>query len=947
MKQILRTLGLVALLICINLQQVSAQGQMPPIPMDKNVRIGKLDNGLTYYIRHNAKPEKRVEFYIAQKVGSIQEEPAQRGLAHFLEHMCFNGTKNFPGDERGPGIVEWCETKGIKFGANLNAYTSVDETVYNISGVPTENENVVDSCLLILHDWSNAVLLKDEEIDKERGVIHEEWRQRNSGIMRVYTNALPVLFAGTKFSDCMPIGSIDVIDNFPYQAIRDYYHKWYRPDLQGIIVVGDIDVDAMEAKIKKTFADIPAPVNAAERVYYTVGDNQEPLIYVGTDKEIQNATVYIMFKHDATPNEAKSNMMYMVQNYIMGMVNSMLNTRLNEIRQSANPPFLSAGVGYGSLLVTKAKDAYQASITCKPEGVAEAMKVVLQELERVRRYGFTATEYERARANYLQAVESAYNERANAKSGAYVDEYVRHFLDAEPAPGIEFEYQMMNQIVPNLPIEVINQTIQQGNFITENNQVVFVAGPEKEGVTYPTNEEIKAMLNGMKDLKVEPYVDKVSNEPLLKEIPQGGSIVSEEKNGIYGTTVLTLSNGVKVYLKPTDFKADEIRMSGRSWGGTSLYDDNEILNASYLSSVATLGGFGNHSKIELSKLLAGKKVAVSASVSSLQESVGGSCSPKDFETLMQLTYLTFTAPRKDLEAFASYKSRVKTQMENAAANPLSSFSDTISKVMYPNHPRVFSMQPEMLEELDYDRILEMYKERFADADDFQFYFVGNIDIEKVKPLIAQYIGALPSLKGKENFIDRKTYPVKGEVVKEYAKKQETPMATIAMIYNGKCKLTLKNSIVLSYLNQILRMLYTEEVREKEGGTYGVSNDISLSKYPKEKMTLQISYQTDPSKKDHLNKIIDAQLEKVATEGPSEEHIQKVKEYMLKSYNDSQKENGYWMSNLMEYHTSGIDRTDGYDTIVNNVTAKDIQKMAASLLKQGNKVTVIMTVPEAE
>ena len=947
MKKILCTLGMIALFICINFQYALAQDQMPPIPIDKNVRIGKLENGLTYYIRHNSKPENRVEFYIAQKVGSIQEEPAQRGLAHFLEHMCFNGTKNFPGDENGLGIIKWCETKGIKFGSNLNAYTSVDETVYNISGIPTENENVIDSCLLILHDWSSAVLLKDEEIDKERGVIHEEWRQRNSGVMRVYTNALPTLFPDSKYSDCMPIGSIDVIDNFPYQAIRDYYHKWYRPDLQGIVIVGDIDVDAMEAKIKKVFSDIPAPVNPAERVYYPVSDNKEPLIYIGTDKEIQNATIYIQFKRNATPKEAKENLSYLIQNYVLIMANSMLNARLGELRQVANPPFLSAGVGYGGYLVSNTKSAYQASISSKPEGIALAMQTVLQELERVRRHGFTATEYERARANYLQRLESAYNERANAKNGAYVDAYVRHFLDNEPISGIEFEHQAMSQIAAQIPVEVINKTFQQSNLIKEDNQAVFIAAPEKEGVTYPTKDEITAMLKGMKELKVDPYVDKVSNEPLMKEIPQGGTIVAEKHNAIYGTTELTLSNGVKVYLKPTDYKADEIRMAARSFGGTSLFEDKEILNASYVATVASLGGLGNHNKVELGKLLAGKKVSTNLTIAGLQEGVGGSCSPKDFETMMQLTYLTFTSPRKDLEAFASYKSRAKTQMENAAANPLSSFNDTISKVLYPSHPRIINVTPEMLDELDYDRILEMYKERFADADDFRFYFVGNIDIEKVKPLIAQYIGALPSLKSKENFIDRKTYMRKGQLMKEYAKKQETPMATIAMIYHTKCKYNLKNSITLSYLNQILRELYTEEVREKEGGTYGVNNEISLSKYPKEEMTLTISYQTDPEKKDHLNKIIDAQLEKLATEGPTEEQIQKVKEYILKVYTDNQKENGYWMGNLMEYFYTGMDRTVGYEDFVKNVKAKDIKKMAAAFLKSGNKATVIMTVPEED
>lgn len=937
-------IGMVAIVLFCAIQPAFAQGQMPAIPVDQNVRIGQLENGLTYYIRHNALPENRVEFYIAQKVGSIQEEPEQRGLAHFLEHMCFNGTKNFPGDERGLGIVQWCESKGIKFGANLNAYTSVDETVYNISGVPADNEAVLDSCLLILHDWSSAVLLQDKEIDKERGVIHEEWRSRNSGIMRIITEACPTLYVDSKYTDCMPIGSIDVIDNFPYQAIRDYYHKWYRPDLQGIIIVGDIDVDAMEAKIKKTFADVAKPVNAAERIYYPVPDNKEPLIYVGKDKEVDQPTIMIFFKQEATPDAQKGNMMYLLQNYITSMACSMLNERFGELRESANPPFLYASSDYSTYFLAKTKDAFQISASSKAEGIETALKSVLAEVERMRRFGFTESEYERARAKYLQNLESAYNEREKTKSDAYVNDYVRHFLDAEPIPGIEFEYSTMNQLAPNIPVAVINQAIQQ-MLAKEENQAVFIGGTDNEQTILPSNETVLAALKGMRALDLKPYEDKVSDEPLMKEIPQGGSIVSEKQDAIFGTTELTLSNGIKVYLKPTDFKADEIRMSARSFGGSSMFEDKEALDFSMMTSIISAGGIGNHSQTDLRKLLAGKKVSVNASVQDVMEGISGFCAPKDFETFMQLTYLTFTSPRKDEEAFTSYKNRIKAQLESAKANPLSSFNDSVMDVLYNNHPRAISIQPESLEKLNYDRIIEMYKERFADGDDFVFFFIGNIDMDKMKPLIAQYIGALPTLPGKENFVDRKMNIVKGNVVKEYAKAQETPMATVAMVHSADFAYNLKNVILTDYLSQILRQLYTEEVREKEGGTYGVQCSGAMSKNPNEQLLIEIVYQTDPAKKDHLNKVIDAQLEKLATEGPKEEQMQKVKEYMLKKYNDNQKENGYWLGCLIESYNNGMDKNTGYDKLVEGITAKDIQLFAAEILKQGNKATVIMTVPE--
>ena len=948
MKHLSRGLLIAVLTICCNFQFVFAQS-LQTLPVDQNVRIGKLDNGLTYYIRHNALPEKRAEFYIAQKVGSILEEPQQRGLAHFLEHMAFNGTQHFPGDETGLGIVEWCETKGIKFGTNLNAYTSIDQTVYNISNVPTENINVVDSCLLILHDWSNAIKLADNEIDKERGVIREEWRSRNSGMQRILTDALPVLFPDSKYADCMPIGSIDVINNFPYQDIRDYYAKWYRPDLQGIIIVGDIDVDDIEAKIKKIFADIKAPVNPAERIYYPVEDNQEPLIYIGTDKEIKTPSFNIFFKHDATPDSLKNSPQYYLRQYMLSMAISMLNIRLAELTQEPEPPYTSASAGYGEFFVAKTKEAFSLSGSCKMDGIELAMKTVLQEAERARRFGFTASEYERVKADYLQSIETSYNERNTRKNGSFVSECLNHFLDNEPMPGIELDYALMKQIAPKVPVEAINKIL--ASLFTENNQVVLLVGPQNEEMKYPSKEEIEAWLQEPKTLDLKPYEDKVSNEPLISKDkePQGGSIVSETTGEIYGSTKLVLSNGVTVYIKPTDFKADQILMLGSSFGGSSLFPDNEILDISQINSVATIGGIGNFDKIALGKALAGKLASVSTSVSGLTESVSGSCPPRDFETMMQLTYLRFTDPRKDEEAFQSYKNRLKTALQNKDANPMKAFQDTLSHMLYGNHPRMLDMTEEMVDNTNYDRIIEMYKDRFADASDFIFYFVGNIDIEEVKPLIAKYLGGLPAIHRKETFKDTKMDIRKGVHKKEFAKKQETPMATVLFVYSGKCKFNLKNNIALSFLEQALDMVYTAEIREKEGGSYGVSCSGSLSKYPKEQLVLQISFQTDPDpeKKAKLINIVTEQLQKMAKEGPTDEQMQKIKEYMLKKYMDAQKENSYWLNNLYAYFYSGIDSTKGYEDYINNMTAKDVKKILADLLKQKNEIQLVMTIPDED
>lgn len=943
MKSFLRIMfGAIALIILsgqwltVNAQEM----QLPPIPVDPAVRIGHLDNGLTYYIRHNEKPENRVEFYIAQKVGSIQEEPRQRGLAHFLEHMAFNGTKNFPGNEKGKGIVDWCESHAIKFGTNLNAYTSVDETVYNISNVPTDNTAVLDSCLLILHDWSNYVLLEDEEIDKERGVIREEWRSRNSGLLRVYTDAQETMYPGSKYADCMPIGNIDVVNNFPYQDLRDYYNLWYHPDLQGIIIVGDINVDEMEGKVKALFSEIPKATGKPERIYYPVSDNDAPIIYIGNDKEVSTPNVQIFFKHDATTNEEKESMAYLLQTYMLSMTSSMLDERFEEMTQQANPPFNGAGSDYGDYFLSKTKEAFNVTVITKADGIETGLQAALTEIERMKRFGFTASEYERARANYLQRLESAYKERNNTQNANFVNEYVQHFLNNEPIPGIEQEYSIMQQIAPNIPVEAINALVQQ-QLIPDNNRVVFIAVPESAVDKCPTKEQVLNMLNGMSQLQVEAYVDNVSDEPLVSDIPATGKIVKEE-TGMYGSTKLTLNNGVQVYIKKTDFKEDEIRMRAVSPGGTTQFDDKDKLEMEVLDDLGSIGGLGNFSQTELTKQLAGKKVTLSASVTSQRETLGGNSSPKDFETMLQLVYLRFQQPRMDADAFESYKTRMKAQLENAKANPLSTINDTISIAMFGHHPRIVMMQPEMVDQINYQRGLDMFADRFADASDFTFFFVGNIDVDAMKPLIAQYLGALPDKQRKEAAIDRKLDILPGTRVKEYAKEMQTPMATTIMVYSGKESYNLRNNVLMDFLTQALDMVFTDEVREKEGGTYGVNSYGSLNKYPHEEAMMQIVYQTDPTKKEKLNTLIDELVKKMAAEGPSAEQMQKVRDYMVKQYNDNQKENSYWISSLDEYYYTGIDFNADYLNIVNSVTAADVKAFATDLIQQGNKVTVVLT-----
>ena len=933
MKHLFRGLLFVAVILCCNFQQAFAQ-QMPPIPIDKNVRIGKLDNGLTYYIRKNNLPANRADFYIAQKVGSIQEEENQRGLAHFLEHMCFNGTTHFPGD----ALKQYLERIGVKFGENLNAYTSIDETVYNISNVPVNTPGAVDSCLLILHDWSNDLTLDPKEIDKERGVINEEWRTRMSAMMRMQEKLLPMMYPGDKYANSFPIGTMDVVMNFKPQTLRDYYEKWYRPDLQGIVIVGDIDVDAVEAKIKTMFADIPAQPNAAERIYYPVADNKEPIICILKDKEQPHVQVLLFNKHEAIPDNQKGNVDYLIQQYAKDLISSMLNARLNELAQTANPPYIYAGTQDGNFFVSKTKDAFLGVVVCKEDSIDNGIATLLREIERARQFGFTETEYNRARAEYLRQLESAYNERDKQKN----NKYVRHFLDNEPIPGIENEYTFINQIAPNIPVAAINQLMK--GLITDNNQVVALFAPEKEGLKLPSEATINKLLKDAKAEKLTAYVDKVSDEPLMAEAPKGGKIVSETKDDIFGTTTLTLSNGVKVIIKKTDFKADEIRMKGVSLGGSSLFPDSEIINISGLDAVGA-GGLGNFSAVDLEKVLAGKKASVNYNISLTTENVSGSCSPKDFETMMQLTYLTFTAPRRDNDAFASYKSRSKATLKNQELNPNVAFNDSIQAGVYMNHPRARRIKADMVDQMDYNKILSMYQDRFKDASDFTFIFVGNVDVEKMKPVIAEYLGALPAINRQETFKDNKIEVRQGVYKNEFTKKQETPKASVFVFYSGDCKYDLRNNLLLGMTSQILDLVYTEKVREDEGGTYGVYVGGRLQKYPKEKIFLQIIFDTAPDKKEKLMKIIFDEITDIAKTGPSETNLNKVKEYMLKKHTEDLKENSYWLGSIDEYLYTGVNRVNDYEKIVNSITVNDIRKFADDLFKQKNEVEVTMVSAE--
>lgn len=908
--------------------------QMPPCPLDPNVRTGQLENGLTYYIRHNEKPAQRANFYIAQKVGSILEEEEQRGLAHFLEHMCFNGTQHFPGKE----LLNYMEHNGVKFGENVNAWTSIEQTVYMLTNVPTTNPGLIDSCLLVLHDWSNYVSLEDEEIDKERGVILEEMRQGQNAMMRMYETLLPALYPDSPYGARLPIGTEQVVANFDYETLRAYYRKWYRPDLQGIIIVGDIDVDQIESRVKTMFGAIPAAENPAERTRFQVADNDEPLVAIASDKEETSYQISVYYKHDITPMEERGSLDYWISTYVNDIISSMYNNRLEELTQKPNPPFIYAGGYYGTYFVSDTKDAWSSAAYAKDfNGIDEALSAIVMENNRMKQFGFTASEYERAKADYLRQVESQFEERNKQDNGRYLYPILNHFLANEPMMGIENEYALLSQIMPALPLEAINAYAQE--LITEKNIAIALTAPQKEGETLPTKDELLALFNKANAMEVEAYTETVSDEPLIAQLPKSGKITDKKTNDTFGTTELTLSNGMKVIYKPTTYKDDEIVMSGYSFGGYSVMDMDDPYTLQEINELATLGGVGNFSAIDLPKVLAGKKASVYPSINNYTEGMSGSCSVKDLETMLQLTYLYFTAPRADEEALQSYLTRTKSMLANAESDPMTAFRDSLYAVMYDSHPLVKRMKAEDYDKIDYAKALKLYQERFSDPNNFVFTFVGNIDPATFEPLVEQYLGALKKQKRNETWKDNGMSLTKKDNICHYEKQMETPKATCYMIYNGAMEYTLKNQLAMQCLNDVMDIVYTEKIREDEGGTYGVGVQGNVGNRPEGNFMFLIGFDTNKEMHEKLMNIAKTELANVSNNGPRPEDLKKVKEFLVKKHAEDLENNRYWMSSIVAEQRDGFNQMKDYEEVLNSISSEDVAAMAKKVLNGYKKEIV--------
>ena len=921
----------------------TANAQVPPtLPLDPKVRTGKLDNGLTYYVVKNAEPKGQAEFYIAQKVGAILEEENQRGLAHFLEHMAFNGSKNFPGN----GIISYLEKIGVKFGVNLNASTGVDQTIYNISSVPVKRQGIIDSCLLVLYDWSCAISLKEEDIEKERGVIREELRTRSNAQMRMIETILPEIMPDSKYAHRLPGGLVKVIDSFTPKELRDFYQKWYRPDLQGIIVVGDIDPVAIENQIKSLFSSIPKKKDAAERVEFPVPDTKEALISVASDPEATSTDIMLMFKQDVLPKEFRPTAASLAVDYMNNMVTGMLNARLQEAAQKANPPYTFASASYGDYIVSNTKAAFDISAGAKDGEIDKALRAIVNESERVRKFGFTASEYERARANFTSRMEQIYKEREKQKNSFYVDQILNNFTTGNAMPGIEMEYTMMMQIAPSITIDQINMYAK--SLPKNENLAIAIMMPKKEGIKVPSKEDVLNIYNNALKDSVEAYKETVSNEPLVPVAPVAGKVVNEINDPMSGAIVWTLSNGATVVVKKTDFKEDQIMFSASSRGGFSLFDKSDIVLTKVIGNMISLGGVGKFSQTDLRKVLAGKNVGISPSIGTYTEGMGGSSTPKDIETFMQLLYLNFTALRQDNEAYQAFMGRMKAQLQNAASDPMTAFSDTLQAALYNNNPYSKRMSIEMLDKIDYPRIMELGRARFANAADFTFVFVGNVDPASLKPLVETYIGSLPANKAKkENWANTGMVPAKGKLVKHFDKEMQTPKATVYTFLSGKAAYTVENLIMADMMKQVFDMVFTKTIREEEGGTYGVGVNMNMSFTPEEFFVFMFGFDTDVTLKEKLLKRAHLEINNVIEKGVNPADFAKITEYMQKNYTQNLRENKYWSSVITNRFVFGKDLHTTYEAALKSITLAKLQNFIKATISQGNELEVIMSGKAAE
>ncbi|MDR1172766.1 MAG: insulinase family protein [Bacteroidales bacterium] len=896
-----------------------------PLPVDTAVKTGRLDNGLVYYLRNNGKPEKRIELRLAVKAGSICETDQQKGLAHFVEHMCFNGTKNFKENE----LVNVLEEMGVKFGADLNAYTSFDETVYKLQ-VPSDRADLIEKAFQVLEDWAHQVTFADKDIDDERGVIVEEWRLGLGAEDRMLKKYLPALLKDSRYAERLPIGDMDIIKKAPYSEFRKFYKDWYRPDLMAVAVVGDIPLKEMESKVKQHFTALTNPADAPQRIEYDIPGNKDPLITIVTDKEATANIVQLLVKHPRIIEKTVGDYRDML---IQQLYNGMINKRFNEIAQEPDAPFMYAGSDYSSFLGPI--DAYAVYAVAKENEIEKSLEVLLLENERVEKFGFTQTELDREKQDVLTAYAQSANEAGKINSDRLVDEYVRNFVNQEPIPGILTENAYAQHFIPDITLEEVNRLATK--WFTDENMCLIVMAPEKDGISIPAENDLLQILKDSKQVNLTEYVDKVVDEPLLEKKPEGTRVFRRKVDTDFGYTELIFMNGVHVLLKSTDFKNDQVLFSGFSPGGTSLYLNEDYMSAIMATSIVTMSGLGDFDQIALGKKLTGNTAKLSPYVGEIYEGVSGSTAPKDLETLLQLNYMYFTAVRRDEKAFNTLISQFKNQVVNMRANPLYAYMDTLYRVVTSNNPRTVTIPTEeQIDRIRLDNALYIFNDRFADASDFKFVMVGNFNVDEVTPLLETYLGGLPSKRRVETWRDVTPVFPAGITRFDFARNSED-QSRVNIFMKGPFKWNLKERVYFSMFTDILNIKLRESMREEQGGVYGVNASNNVSQYPKPRYSLDFVWGCSPENAEKLTATVFDEVRKIKADGPTDVDLDKVKETLIRERETAMKENSYWQAALLNTYRQGDKLTtfEDYKKLINSVKAKDIRRIARQYFNEAN------------
>ncbi len=923
-------------------EEIGTSGTAIPsgnIPIDPNVIVGTLENGLTYYIKNNGKPEDKVELRLAVNAGSIMETERQLGLAHFMEHMNFNGTKNFEKND----LVDYLQSIGVKFGADLNAYTSFDETVY-ILPIPSDDPEKLEKGFQIIEDWAHNTTLSEEAIDGERGVVLEELRLRLGAQERMQRETLPKIMYGSKYVDRLPIGTKENLENFTYEDVRRYYRDWYRPDLMAVIAVGDLDVATMEAKIKEHFGKIPsASKEAPSREAYQLPNHEETFIAIAFDKEAAFSRVQVMYKDKNNAPRVTTTLDYR-ESIIKNLFSTLINNRLGELRNKPNPPFVFGFSFYGNTFA-RTKNAYQSFATTSAEGQLEGLRAILKENERVKKYGFQEAEFERAKKSLIAQLEKQYNDRDKIESSRITGQYVNHYLNGEPIPGIAWEYDMIKRLLPEIKLQEISDLIH--TFIHDDNRVIVLTGPEKEGLTQVTEDQIISLLEEIKTTPIEPYKDEEIRSTLIDKFVTAGSIIKTEENPLLGTKTLILSNGAKVTYKKTDFKNDEILFQAYSPGGLSLYTDEEIKATTFANGGLTQAGIGGLSLTDIGKFLSGKIVQVSPSINGFSENFRGSAAPKDLETLFQMVHLYFTDLNKDPEAYQSFITKQKSFLGNLMASPNFFFQDKVQTERNKGNSRYTGFPtPEKMDAANYDLAYKKYKERFADAGDFHFYFVGNINEEQLAAFAKAYLASLPGKNSHEDYIPTK-FRRKDAYQKFVVRRGSDPKSQVAITWEEEIPYDAKTELAIQALGEVLTIKLVEKLREEEGGVYGVGARGSLSKISFSSITFSISFPCGPENVDKLIAAALAEVEKIKKDGVRVEDLEKVKETYLVDHKEGIKTNGFWINNLLraDQESKNPNALLTFEESVKALHQDDLKKVANAYLDKDYFLSILM--PEEE